>query len=287
MDAELERYVEEASDPRLIPGIYNYCHRRCGHCPFTDRCLTFRHMRNDEAERPEGGAIEEVAHNLERTVDLLKAWCAREGVDFETLQGDAAAESRKPETARLEHGVDADPLHALAFTYTTAAFDLVSGLERLAPFHQWSPVVREALDTIGWYASLVSAKVGRALYGLAERDPDDENEDPVQNDWNGSAKVARMAIAESQRAWDTLLQVGQAPPHAPLHQTRALLDRIDAAIATRFPRAMDFVRPGFDEPEVAAGALSTLACFEPRPQRAEGGVVAWLQRVAGTWRRRS
>jgi len=50
---------------------------------------------------------------------------------------------------------------------------------------------------------------------------------------------------------------------------------------------MEFVRPGFDEPEVAAGALSTLACFEPRPQRSERGVVAWLQRVAGTWRRRS
>jgi hypothetical protein len=31
----------------------------------------------------------------------------------------------------------------------------------------------------------------------------------VQNDWNGSAKVARLAIAESQRAWDTLLFAGQ------------------------------------------------------------------------------
>jgi hypothetical protein len=287
MDADLERYVEAASDPRLISGIYNYCHRRCPQCPFTDRCLTFRHMRDDEVQHPERGVLQEVAHNAERTVDLLKAWCEREGIDFEKLHEEAAAEGRKAESAQHERDVDADPLHVLAFTYTQAAFELVSELERLAPFQQWSPVVREALDTIGWYAGMVSAKVGRALYGFAERDPRGTDEDPVQNDWNGSAKVARMAIAESQRAWDTLLAVGQAPPDAPLRQTRTLLDRIDTGLATRFPRAMDFVRPGFDEPEVAAGALSTLACFEPRPRRSERRVVAWLHRVASAWQRRS
>jgi hypothetical protein len=287
MDAELERYVEEASDPRLISGIYNYCHRRCPQCAFTDRCLTFRHMRNDEARQPERDVLEEVAHNAERTVDLLKAWCEREGIDFEKLRDEAGAEDRQTEAARVENEVEADPLYVLAFTYTRAAFDLVSGLERLAPLHQWSPVVREALETIGWYAGMVSTKVGRALYGLAERNPRGTDDDPVQNDWNGSAKVARMAIAESQRAWDTLLLVGQAPANAPLRQTRTLLDRIDAAIATRFPRAMDFVRPGFDEPEVAAGALTTLACYEPRPQRSERGVVAWLRRIGSPWQRRS
>jgi hypothetical protein len=287
MDAELERYVEEASDPRLISGIYNYCHRRCPQCPFTDRCLTFRHMRNDEARQPERDVLEQVAHNVERTVDLLKAWCEREGIDFEKLREEAGAEDRQAQAARLENEVEVDPLYVLAFTYTRAAFGLVAGLERLAPLHQWSPVVREALETIGWYAGMVSTKVGRALYGLAERDPRGTNEDPVQNDWNGSAKVARVAIAESQRAWDTLLLVGQAPANAPLRQTRTLLDRIDAAIATRFPRAMDFVRPGFDEPEVAAGALTTLACYEPRPQRSERGVVAWLRRIGSPWQRRS
>ena len=111
------------------------------------------------------------------------------------------------------------------------------------------------------------------------------DEDPIQNDWNGSAKVARLAIAESQRAWDTLLFVGQAPPDARLRQTRQLLDRIDEGLARRFPNAADFVRPGFDEPEIAAGALSTLECDEPR--RRARGVRAWLQRIEGGWQRRS
>ena len=111
------------------------------------------------------------------------------------------------------------------------------------------------------------------------------DEDPIQNDCNGSAKVARLAIAESQRAWDTLLFVGQAPPDARLRQTRQLLDRRDEGLARRFPHAADFVRPGFDEPEIAAGALSTLECDEPR--RRARGVRAWLQRIAGGWQRRS
>lgn len=288
MDEELERYVERASDPRLISGIYNYCHGRCEQCPFTDRCLTFHHMRDDEARHPGRGALEHVGGNVARTFDLLKAWCEREGVDFEKLREEARSEEAHAESARLEKDVDGDPLHALAFTYTHAAHDLVSGLEQLAPFHEWSPVVREALGTIGWYAGMVSAKVDRSLHGLAGRDAPGLEEDPIQSDWNGSAKVARLAIAESQRAWDTLLLVGQAPPDARLRETRALLDRIDEGLASRFPRAMYFVRPGFDEPDIAAGALSTLACYEPRgPRRSGRGVVAWLHRIAGAWQRRS
>lgn len=288
MDAELGRYVERASDPRLIGGIYNYCNRRCERCPFTDRCLTFHDMRDDAVRETEPDLCASLEKDFSRTVDLLKAWCEREGVDFDKLQVEANSEAMEAESARLDDDVRGDPLFELALDYTTAACAVVSGLERLAPFHEWPPVVREALETIGWHASLVSMKVGRALFGFAGREASGGDEDPIQNDWNGSAKVARLAIAESQRAWDTLLLVGQAPPDAPLRQTRERLDRIDAELASRFPQSMAFIRPGFDEPEVAAGALSTLAAFEPRTrQRPQRGVVAWLHRIASAWPRRS
>jgi hypothetical protein len=285
MDAEPERYVAQANDPRLIPGVYNYCHRRCEQCPFTDRCLVFRRMREDEVRRPGRDVLERVGDGFTATLDLLKDWCEREGIDFEKLREDATSEAQQAEMRRAEDAVDRDPLRVLAASYTSAAFDLVTSLEALAPFHEWSPPVREALATIGWYAGMVSAKVDRSLHGLAESGGPSFEADPIQNDWNGSAKVARLAIAESQRAWDTLLFVGQAPPNARLRQTRELLDRIDHGLASRFPHAADFVRPGFDEPEIAAGGLSTLACDEPRqPTR---GVRAWLQRIAGGWQRRS
>jgi len=281
MDEASERAVADASDPRLIPGIYNYCHRRCEQCPFTERCLSFRMMRDDEVQHPDGDALDAVARGFASTFDLLKGWCEREGIDFEQVRAEAASESMAEERARTER----DPLHELAFTYSKAAVSLVSGLEALAPFHEWPPAVREALATIGWYASMVAVKVGRALHGADGMNSASLDEDPVQNDWNGSAKVAHLAIAESQRAWDTLLLVGQAPPDARLRQTRQLLDQLDEGLARRFPHAVDFVRPGFDEPEIAAGALSTLECDEPR--RRARGVRAWLQRIAGGWQRRS
>jgi hypothetical protein len=43
-----------------------------------------------------------------------------------------------------------------------------------------------------------------------------------------------------------------------------VLKSIDINLAERFPRAMESVRPGFDEPDVTAGALTMLQCFEPR-----------------------
>jgi hypothetical protein len=44
------------------------------------------------------------------------------------------------------------------------------------------------------------------------------------------------------------MQAGGAASDSPLTELMALLDRIDAGIADRFPRAMEFLRPGFDEP---------------------------------------
>jgi hypothetical protein len=288
MDEELDRYVNEAADPRLIRGIYSYCHGRCERCPFTERCFTFRQMREDETRPPNHGVIERTEQNFAQAVDLLQSWCEREGIDFEKLREEARSESSIEEQTQLGDAIEQDPLQEIAERYMMAALDLVSSLDRLSPFHEWPFVVREALDTIGWYAGGIGAKVHRALHGLAERHDLGGDENAVQNDWNGSAKAARLAIAESQRAWDTLLAVGEAPPDARLRQTRHLLDEIDSRLAARFPQAMEFVRPGFDEPDVAAGAVSTLESYEPRrAQRPLRAVVEWLQRLAGAWPRRS
>ena len=99
---------------------------------------------------------------------------------------------------------------------------------------------------------MMSAKVYRALHGLAERERSLGDEDAVQNDWNGSAKLARILVAESQAAWDLVMREGEAPGDSPLLELIALLARIDECLAERFPDAMNFIRPGFDErPETA------------------------------------
>jgi len=42
---------------------------------------------------------------------------------------------------------------------------------------------------------------------------------------------------------------------------------------------MEFVRPGFDEPDVAAGALTRLAPFEPRRRTVRRRLQLWGWRL--------
>jgi hypothetical protein len=65
------------------------------------------------------------------------------------------------------------------------------------------PVLREAFEIAGHDALLISAKLDRALSGR-DRLCDDEHDHPIQNDWNGSAKVALISLERSEAAWRTI-----------------------------------------------------------------------------------
>ena len=43
--------VYRARDPKLIPGIYNYCDRWCERCPFTSRCMVYA-MGEEDRDDP-------------------------------------------------------------------------------------------------------------------------------------------------------------------------------------------------------------------------------------------
>jgi hypothetical protein len=153
-------------------------------------------------------------------------------------------EAKEEEVSRLR---DADELVIDAREYGLAASRIAIALEQeLAA--RGDPLVMAAIDAIGRHALCISVKTWRAVGGrlqalLDEDDVDDE--DDLQSDANGSAKLARLLVAESRENWSVLMQVGHADG-LPVRMA-AWLDRLDAGLAHRFPRAMDFVRPGFDE----------------------------------------
>src|SRR3954468_8070543 len=64
--AEFDRLLARARDPRLIPGIYNYCDGRCSRCSFTQRCLTYLDSQDTAAEaaneRPLTASVGEALH---------------------------------------------------------------------------------------------------------------------------------------------------------------------------------------------------------------------------------
>jgi hypothetical protein len=95
---------------------------------------------------------------------------------------------------------------------------------------------------------MIGAKVSRAVSGVAiARESGDPDDDRIQRDFNGSAKVALLGIAESRRAWTVLMAEGKATANGVPAQAVRMLDELDAGVRARFPRAMAFVRPGFDE----------------------------------------
>ena len=108
-----------------------------------------------------------------------------------------------------------------------------------------SPRAAEALAVARWDQYLISAKLQRALRGLDEYlHGESAWDDPIQNDWNGSAKLTLICIARSIEAWQTLgEELGDPEAKAVAMQLRGLEQEVKRA----FPDAARFIRPGFDE----------------------------------------
>jgi hypothetical protein len=168
----------------------------------------------------------------------------------EDLEGQRPTEKELAEFSREEsqrrERLDLLPLSRMAWRYVREASAVLKTSEETLN-EQADPLVRESLETAGRDVYLISAKLHRALRGRDrharhERDRDD---DPVQNDWNGSAKVALISIERSEAAWHVIEAACGDRRAGSLADALCELERLTRS---EFPRAMDFVRPGFDEP---------------------------------------
>lgn len=234
MDQELEDLVARASDPRWIPAIYNYCDRRCARCRFSERCFAF----NEEVR--EGAGAEDIvdvaSESLDRSLRLLHAYAESEGVDIQTTD---------PGEVSARNAMEEDALVVATHQYASESWKLMDALEsQLAPGAAVD--VRDAIDSLKRLSTMIGPKIYRALAGLV--DPLSPADHPTQNDAHGSAKTARLMIADSLAAWRVVNQLGRASLDSPTRTLAAMLDRIDQELAQRIPRAMEFIRPGFDEP---------------------------------------
>jgi hypothetical protein len=228
-----------------IDFISAYCDRWCDRCAYTSRCSAFAvtaavAMCGDAAEGLE------LAVGRPRDPDgdnALPAWIS----ELENVEMTPAEEAEYDRLeAEREARVDATDVHQIAHGVSLLTHEwLPERYEALAA--RADSVLREALAVAIHDAFLISIKLDRALDGRdrhrrGEADADDH---PVQNDWNGSAKVALISIERSVGAWQV---IAQATGHdTPAEIARALQD-LGAQVEREFPDAWSFVRPGFDEP---------------------------------------
>ncbi|MBV6405583.1 MAG: hypothetical protein GFGODING_02363 [Flavobacteriales bacterium] len=257
----------------FIPFIHNYCDRRCERCRFVRQCRVGA-VDVDDVGEAEGGTFPDTPEDLHQHLLKLMGITQEELDALETEQrlvpnppspeDQARAQARRDawEQRRkaLERRVHAHPLCRMGETY----LDLVDawiekreealkarGVQLHArtdmdiPAELRTPdmlVLGEALQEVLWFHTLIPAKLHRALMGRSDGEQDD---DPVQNDWNGTAKVCVDAVDRSLTGWNTVVELlpEEADDALPMQE---LLRRIRQELNTEFPDADRFIRPGFD-----------------------------------------
>lgn len=102
---------------------------------------------------------------------------------------------------------------------------------------------QDAVEVIRWYQYFIGAKIHRAINGLEHIHAED---DPVQSDANGSAKIALIAVERSLGAWEVLRQQLPEKKEVVLHLQQQL-QHLHTEISQLFPDWARFHRPGFDD----------------------------------------
>ena len=236
--------------PRLIPGVHNYCDRWCERCRFRTRCVVAVMHERIDAARARGQELStaEVLDELIPPYDGPPRPWLDEAIEAAN-RPPSEAEQREMERHEneLKRRLAADALLLDAREYGTMAERIANALTAELSSHG-DPVVLAALEAIERQSLCIAAKTYRAVNGeLWDLIAGYEEDDPLQSDHNGSAKVARLMVAESRECWTVLMQVGRATADGVPIKMIERLDRLDRDLAIRFPRAMEFTRPGFDD----------------------------------------
>ncbi len=238
--------VEPAKASRFIPGIYNYCDRWCERCNFTSRCLNYEQLpESSKAGDPAAHDLsnaefwEELKGTLQQTREMIEMFAAERGIDLEAIRDEAAAEEHRERRKSARE----KKLTKMAERYINLAKQwLDRENDELEEAAQFDEALQDALEVIHWYQFLPAVKIAR---GFMQDDLGAE-EDPIQNDSNGSVKVALIAIDRSIAAWGRLSSL--LPEKAGgIMPILAHLETLRRHTEQTFPHARDFIRPGFDE----------------------------------------
>jgi len=270
--------IELAENPDFISGIYNYCDRWCERCPFTSRCMVYATESAESiSDDPESHDLnnakfwQKLEGIFRETHALILEWAEEMGVDLESAEAEAAiAERAQQREEAKEHPLSVSARHYAEtvqqwfedeFAVEENVHDDISGEANSA---EEDINVSDAVEVIRWYQFFIAAKTYRALMGLEDTGDEDVSDidiDPFSDDdvddedvllraachdSDGSAKIALIAIDRSSSAWRVMQN---ALPEKTESTVPILieLEKLRRGIEQIFPRARDFVRPGFDE----------------------------------------
>jgi len=233
----------------LIPGLHFFCDHRCWRCTLAHRCQVpirmaqdpprpARSLRNSPAARVADVVMASLCVTVEQVGIVVGMAAHRTG----TSECEAPAPPRFGTPTDHRKDAENDPLVARAKEYATGSLRVLQVL-RPRLVRSGDEISCDAADRLEETCITVASKIHRAISSALEADTDAQ--DP-QGDANGSAKVALLLIDESRKAWRELMRPGQSVGNGAPARYVATLDTLEAGLHERFPRALEFVRPGFD-----------------------------------------
>lgn len=243
-------------EEHFIAGVHNYCDRWCERCPFTARCRVFSNEQklSDEAKDPADPAFwQNIKKSFEDVLEMLNKMMENMGIDtseadkIESPEPDpdisALERTLREKTLRYANAVN-DFFQENKFFFEQKGQELEKQIENGHPVdvEHWQ-FFQDAVEVIQWYQYFISAKVHRAVTSLEHLGTFD---DAQQNDSNGSAKIAVIAIERSLGAWEVVRQ------HLPekreeIFELQRQLQHLRSEVERHFPGWVAFHRPGFDD----------------------------------------
>jgi hypothetical protein len=276
-----DELIELAGNPNFISGIHNYCDRWCERCQFTSKCAVYASEKADpELDDP---AVRDITNEkfwrkmheiFQVTAEMISDWAAKNGVDLNSMDYEEAIAEHDREFEEARENALSEAAGAYSdsveqwFKNDFVMSDLVDDITGASESLTDDIAAAEAVEVIRWYQFFIAAKTFRAVSGSKEfagdavedealsfdcsfDDDEDVNCDAVltrsaKMDSHGSAKIALVAIDRSIAAWRAL-QISLPEKSNTIKPLLVGLDQLRRALEARFPRARDFIRPGFDE----------------------------------------
>jgi hypothetical protein len=260
----------------FIPGVFNYCDRRCERCRFVRQCrvgtLEVDEVADGEVadERPEDlkakllklmGLTEEEIMAFEEEVERQAE------VEEDDEEEQQQLRDHQEEQEMIRERVEAHALTNMCRTYLELVDEWLEPRETMfrgmgvslqdrmdvaiaASLRTAEKLVlSEALEEVRWLRTMLVSKCHRALHGLFDgvdefTTPDGQ---PYQSDHNGTAKLALEIVSRCEAAWELVAR--HLPQEAgELVPIQEVLRRIHQSLHSTFPDAERFIRPGFDAP---------------------------------------
>lgn len=229
----------------LISGIHNYCERWCEKCSFTARCGVYEMEEDYKKKKPEvandpSRFAEQMQDIFAETLAMLQEMAEEMGIDLDEVAKNTDYKPKQPKGPLIDISKDyGHKLHNWLKATDEKIREKIIALASVSD--EKAGTLSEAVETASWFNFFISVKLSRAMMQI-----DGEDNEYARQDGLGSAKVAIIATEKSIAALTIILS------HLPEEEDTLLdllakLEKIRRGSHARFPGAMDFIRPGFDE----------------------------------------